>query len=48
MNSVYGFLDKRNQTIMQWIQEPNQSNIDNLNNVIREAIDISGKTKRNR
>jgi len=22
---------------MQWVQDPNQSNVDNLNNVIREA-----------
>jgi len=23
---------------MQWLQDPNQSNVDNLNNVRREAI----------
>ena len=31
------FLDQRKQTIMQLLQDPNQSNIDNLNNVRYEA-----------
>jgi hypothetical protein len=30
---------------MQWLQDPNQSNIDNLNNIIREA---SRHVKKNR
>jgi hypothetical protein len=31
------FLDRRKQTKIQWLQNPNQSNVDNLNNVSREA-----------
>jgi hypothetical protein len=31
------FLDQRKQAKMQWLQDPNQSNIDNLNNVRHEA-----------
>jgi len=31
------FLDRRKQAKMQWLQDPNQINIDSLNNVIREA-----------
>ena len=27
------FLDQRNQAKMQWIQDPNRSNVDNLNNI---------------
>ena len=30
-------LDQRNQAKMQWVQDPNQSNVDNLNNVRHEA-----------
>ena len=32
-----GFLDQRKQAKMQWIQDPSQSNVDNLNNVRRVA-----------
>ena len=32
-----GFLDHRKQAKMQWVQDPSQSNVDNLNNVRREA-----------
>ena len=32
-----GILDQRKQTKMQWIQDPSQSNADNLNNVRRDA-----------
>ena len=32
-----GFLDQRKQAKMQWIQDPSQSNLDNLNNVRRDA-----------
>ena len=32
-----GFLDQRKHAKMQWIQDPNQNNVDNLNNVRREA-----------
>jgi len=31
------FLDQRKQTNMQWLQVPNQSNVENLNNVRCEA-----------
>jgi hypothetical protein len=33
-----GILDQRKQAKMQWIQDPCQSNIDNLNKVRRDAI----------
>jgi hypothetical protein len=33
-----GFIDQRKQAKMQWLQNPNQSNVDNLNNVQNEAI----------
>jgi hypothetical protein len=32
-----GILDERKQAKMQWIQDPSQSNIDNVNNVRRDA-----------
>ena len=32
-----GFLDQRKQAKMQWLQDPKQSNLDNLNNVRRDA-----------
>jgi hypothetical protein len=32
-----GFLHQRNQAKMQWLQDPNQGNVDNLNSVKREA-----------
>jgi hypothetical protein len=32
-----GILDKRKEAIMQWIQNPSQSNVDNLNNVRHDA-----------
>jgi dsDNA-specific endonuclease/ATPase MutS2 len=32
-----GFLDQRKQEKMQWIQDPSQSNVYNLNNVRRDA-----------
>jgi hypothetical protein len=32
-----GFLDQRKQTKMQWIPDPNQNNVDNLNNERRDA-----------
>jgi len=31
------FLDERKRSKMQWVQDPSQSNVDNLNNVRREA-----------
>jgi hypothetical protein len=32
-----GFLNQRKQTEMQWVQDPSQSNVDNLNNERHEA-----------
>jgi len=32
-----GLLDQRKQAKKQWVQNPSQSNVDNLNNVRREA-----------
>jgi len=32
-----GFLEQRMQAKMQWVQDANQSNVNNLNNVRREA-----------
>ena len=40
-----GSLNQRKQAKMQWVQDPSQSNVDNLNNVKCEVGDISG-TKR--
>ena len=34
-----GFLDQRKRAKMQWVKDPSQSNVDNLNNVRR---DVSG------
>jgi uncharacterized protein (DUF2461 family) len=31
------FLDERKQAKLQWLQDPNQSIVDNLNNVTHEA-----------
>jgi hypothetical protein len=35
-------LEQRRQAKLQWLQHQNQSNVDNLNNVRRENVDISG------
>jgi archaellum biogenesis ATPase FlaH len=32
-----GILDQRKQAKMQWMQNPSHSNVDNMNNVRREA-----------
>ena len=32
-----GFLDQRKRAKMQWVQDPSQSNVDNLNKVRREV-----------
>jgi len=32
-----GFLDQRKRTKMQWIQDPSQRNVDNLNDIRRDA-----------
>ena len=37
MKNVLGFLDQRKRAKMQWVQDPCQSNVDNLNSVRREV-----------
>jgi hypothetical protein len=32
-----GFLDKRQRVKMQWVEDPSQNNVDNLNTVRHEA-----------
>ena len=39
------FLDQRKQVKMQWLQDPNQSNVDNLNNV-RRAVSGQFRNKK--
>jgi len=41
-----GFLDQRVQTKRQWVQDPSQSSVDNLNNVKREASRYFRKKKK--
>jgi hypothetical protein len=41
------FLDKRKQTKIQLLQNPNQSNGDNLNNIRRKASRHFRKKRRN-
>jgi hypothetical protein len=41
------FLYQRKQAKMQWLQNPNQSNVDNLKNVRREASRHFRKKRRN-
>ena len=36
-----GFLDQRKQANIQWLQDPSQSNVDNLNNARCERISES-------
>ena len=40
------FLDQRKQAKVQWLQDPNQSKVDNLNNVRREASRHREKKKK--
>ena len=43
-----GFLDQRKQAKMQWLQDPSQSNVDNINTVGREdSRHFRGKKRRN-
>jgi len=44
---MYMFLDERKQAEMQWVQDPSQSNVDNMNNVRREACRHFRNKKRN-
>jgi len=45
-NSGFKGLIQRKQAKMQWLQDPNQSNVDNLNNVKREASTHFSNKKR--
>ena len=40
------FLDQRKQAKMQWLHDPNESNVDNLNNVKHEASKLFRKKKK--
>jgi hypothetical protein len=40
------FLDQGKQAKMQWVQDPNQSNVDNVNNVRSEASRYFTKNER--
>ena len=40
------FLDQRKQAKVQWLNDPNQSNVDNLNSVEWNLVDISGTKKK--
>jgi len=40
------YLDERKQAKMQWLQDPNRSNVNNLNNVRHEACRLFRKKKR--
>jgi hypothetical protein len=42
-----GFLDQRKQAKMQRVQDPDQSNVDNLNNVRRETSSRHFRNKKN-
>ena len=41
----FGFLDQRQQFKMQWVKDPRQSNVDNLNTV-RRKVSKQFKNKR--
>jgi hypothetical protein len=41
------FLDQRNKPKMQWLQDPSQSDANNLDNVRREAIGHFRQKRRN-
>jgi hypothetical protein len=41
-----GLLDQRKQATMQWVQDPSQSSVENLNNVIWEASRQKKKKKK--
>jgi len=43
---MFTVLDQRKQVKMQWLQDPNQSDVDNLNNVRREVNKHSRKRKK--
>jgi len=41
-----GFVDQRKKAKMQWVQNPNKSNVDNMNNARRDASRYLRKKKR--
>jgi hypothetical protein len=41
-----GFLDQRKQAKMEWLQAPNQSNVENQSNVRREVGRHIGEERR--
>jgi hypothetical protein len=41
------FLDQRKHAKLQWLQNPNQSNVDNVNNISHELADLSGTKRKN-
>ena len=43
---MFRFLDQRKHAKMQWLRYPNQNNVDNLNNVRREARKHSKNKKK--
>jgi len=43
---MFRFLDQRKRAKMRWVQDPSQSNVDNLNNVRHEVSDILGEKRR--
>jgi len=43
-----GILDQRKQAKMQWLPNPNQSNVDNLNKVRQQANRHFGNKKKER
>ena len=46
MRSFQVFLDQMKQAKIQWLQDPNQSNVDNPNNVRRFANSHFRKTEK--
>jgi len=45
-DEVSRLLDQRKQAKIQWLRDPNQSNVDNLNNVSRDASRHFSKEKK--
>jgi hypothetical protein len=43
---IFTILDQRKQAKTQWLQDPNQSDVDNLKNLRREAYEHSRKRKK--
>jgi len=43
---MFRFFDQRKQAKMQWLQDPNQSNVDHPNNVRQDAKSYFRKIKK--